>query len=254
MINLIKKAVIGTIIGFFLINGTNAFCQDFGWEDKPWNTDKPSPTLLTTGDDEYDGSLETEKLLILGNAGNDEIILGDNHDGASGDSGDDYIDGGDGSDGLSGGYGNDILIGGDGHDYLTGNVSDRINDTGDADIIIGGPGEDYIKGGKDNDILVGGSVDLSDEGELIEDTLTPDNEADSFVFYMGDGTNTIMDYELNTDVIYILTGNVGTWTFTTDYTDDNDIILRFGSSAGVTRVILKGIDSKDDVILSNSLP
>ncbi|MCP4113013.1 MAG: hypothetical protein GY749_47045 [Desulfobacteraceae bacterium] len=28
MINLIKKAVIGTIIGFCLINGTNAFCQD----------------------------------------------------------------------------------------------------------------------------------------------------------------------------------------------------------------------------------
>ncbi|MCP4130946.1 MAG: hypothetical protein GY754_08190, partial [bacterium] len=162
MINLIKKAVIGTIIGFCLINGTNAFCQNFGWEDKPWSKDRPSPISLSADDDKYDGSLENERLLILGKGGNDKIILGDNHDGGSGDSGDDYIDGGGGSDGLSGGYGNDILIGGDGHDHLKGNVSDRINNTGDADIIIGGPGEDYIKGGKDNDILVGGSVDLTD--------------------------------------------------------------------------------------------
>ncbi|MCP4112104.1 MAG: hypothetical protein GY749_42350, partial [Desulfobacteraceae bacterium] len=118
--------------------------------------------------------------------------------------------------------------------------------TGDADIIIGGPGEDYIKGGKDNDILVGGSVDLTDGGELIESTLTPDNEADSFVFYPDDGTNTIMDYELNTDVIYLLTGNAGSWTFFTEYTDDNDIIICFGN----TKVILKGIYSQSGVIHS----
>ncbi|MCP4108289.1 MAG: hypothetical protein GY749_22560, partial [Desulfobacteraceae bacterium] len=174
MINLIRKAVVGTIIGFFLINGTNAFCENFGWQNKPWSKNRPSPIPLTDSDDEYDGSLKTERLSIVGKGGNDKITLGDKDDCGSGDGGDDYIDGGDGSDGLSGGYGNDILIGRDGHDHLTGNFSDRIDDTGDADIIIGGPGEDYIKGGKDNDILVGGSVDLTDGGELIESTLTPD--------------------------------------------------------------------------------
>ncbi|MCP4105211.1 MAG: hypothetical protein GY749_06695, partial [Desulfobacteraceae bacterium] len=135
--------------------------------------------------------------------------------------------------------------------HLKGNVSDRINNTGDADIIIGGPGEDYIKGGKDNDILVGGSVDLTDDGELIESTLTRDNEADLFVFYPDDGTNTIMDYELNTDVIYLLTGNAGTFLtdYITNYTVDDDIILCFDN----TKVILKGIYSQSGVILNDTL-
>ncbi|MCP4071252.1 MAG: hypothetical protein GY742_05860, partial [Hyphomicrobiales bacterium] len=158
--------------------------------------------------------------LITGTSG-DDILKGD--DGVCnrliGRKGNDRLEGKDYDDNLSGGEGNDTLTGGEGNDNLSG-----------------GEGNDTLTGGEGNDTLTGGP------GE------------DSFVFYPGDGTNTIMDYELNTDVIYVLTENAVVTRFSGYTAVNHDLIYDFSSTAGDVIIILKGIHSQSGVRIRTALP
>ena len=115
---------------------------------------------------------------IVGNGGNDLI----NDPGGS-----DTIDGGAGNDTISdAGSGNNLILGGSGNDAIT--YSNSSNNT-----IFGGAGSDTVTfyspgnfayanqlaGGRGNDRLVGS------------------NAADSYMFYRGDGQDTISDYDVN---------------------------------------------------------
>ena len=76
------------------------------------------------------------------------------------------------------------VIAGTGNDLITGNESDNhlIGNAGN-DIINGGDGDDTIEGKTGDDILKGGAG------------------SDRFIFYIGDGNDTIQDYSEKDDKV-----------------------------------------------------
>ena len=90
--------------------------------------------------------------------------------------GNDTISGGAGNDSIGGKAGDDQLFGDEGHDSIWGD-----------------DGDDLIRGGLGNDILVG-------------DNFSGGSGADTFVLAAGEGTDTIVDFEVGTDIIGLADG------------------------------------------------
>ncbi|MCP5361747.1 MAG: hypothetical protein H6908_03790 [Hyphomicrobiales bacterium] len=141
------------------------------------------------GDDRITGSGALN--LMEGGAGNDTILSGDGQDTLQGNQGIDYIDGGAGNDELRGGKDADSVYGGLGDDWLNGNIG--------ADFVSGGGGNDTLRGGQNSDSLDGGDGNDLIYGDKGDDTLTGWNGEDTFVFRVGDGNNTITDFQLGID-------------------------------------------------------
>ena len=110
---------------------------------------------------------DSSHTLVSGGDGNDRIRGGLGNDTINGDSGNDIIFGYDGDDRLNGGIGNDSVHGGNGNDTLWGESGD--------DRLNGGDGNDVLFGGQGTDYLVG------------------DKGADTYVFSLGEGKDTITD-------------------------------------------------------------
>ncbi|MEL7039548.1 MAG: hypothetical protein AAFO04_28645, partial [Cyanobacteria bacterium J06592_8] len=92
--------------------------------------------------------------------------------------------------------GDDVISGGDG--------DDRIGGKDGWDLLTGDAGEDEIFGDDGNDTLMGGTGN---------DTLTGDDGSggqgsDLFVFGNGDGTDLITDFEVGTDFIGLVEGEL----------------------------------------------
>lgn len=110
---------------------------------------------------------DSSHALVSGGDGNDRIRGGLGNDTINGDSGNDIIFGYDGNDRLNGGMGNDSIHGGNGNDTLWGESgNDRLNGGDGNDVLFGGQGTDYLVGGKG---------------------------ADTYVFSLGEGKDTITD-------------------------------------------------------------
>ena len=110
---------------------------------------------------------DSSHALVSGGDGNDRIRGGLGNDTINGDSGNDIIFGYDGDDRLNGGVGNDSVHGGNGNDTLWGESgNDRLNGGDGNDVLFGGQGTDYLVGGKG---------------------------ADTYVFSLGEGKDTIVD-------------------------------------------------------------
>lgn len=126
---------------------------------------------------------------VAGGLGDDQILGGDGDDVLRGDldSRSPQGDGGGGNDIIFGGAGNDRIGGKSGNDILSG-------DTGD-DFIWGDDGDDFIMGGTGDDVLVG-------------DNMSGGSGSDLFVFGNGDGTDTILDFEVGTDRIGLVEGEL----------------------------------------------
>lgn len=121
--------------------------------------------------------------IIVGGAGDDKIY---------GESGDDTLIGGTGDDYLRGDYGDDVLQGGEGDDELDG---------GDGnDELDGGDGNDKLDGGRDDDTLIGGKGDDYLEGGYGNDT---------YIYNLGDGHDTIKNYDRGSNRQDILKLGVG---------------------------------------------
>ncbi|WP_439124592.1 DUF4214 domain-containing protein [Marivita sp.] len=99
----------------------------------------------------------------------------------------DTINGLGGDDSLQGGLGDDRLDGNQGHDNLFGQLG---NDT-----LYGGSGNDQLDGGAGDDDLRGGAGD---------DVFFGGAGRDTFVVGPGDGTNTLPDFDLSTEVIRLI--------------------------------------------------
>ncbi|WP_071516641.1 FG-GAP-like repeat-containing protein [Geitlerinema sp. PCC 9228] len=164
--------------------------------------------------------------VIFGNTGEDELQGGDNDDsifgGADrdrvvGDAGDDLLRGDRGDDSLDAGAGDDTLIGGNGapvpinesdddrldagvgNDLLFGNDgNDTLNGDNNNDTLLGGQNEDQLFGGNGDDLL---------EGQLGNDTLSGGAGSDRFVLATGQGSDTITDFESNSDRL-VLAGDL----------------------------------------------
>ncbi|MEA5519782.1 glycerophosphodiester phosphodiesterase family protein [Limnoraphis robusta Tam1] len=131
--------------------------------------------------------------------------------------GDDILAGSANSDIIAGLLGNDVINGGDGDDILRGDLNSRSpgGSIGGNDTISGGLGNDQIGGKGGNDLLFGDEGDdliWGDDGDDIirgglgNDTLTGDDfsggqGSDTFILAVGEGTDTIVDFELGIDVI-----------------------------------------------------
>ncbi|MEM9091466.1 MAG: TIGR03118 family protein [Cyanobacteria bacterium P01_F01_bin.53] len=170
-----------------------------------------------------------------------------------GDDTDNDLEAGSGNDTVAGGLGNDIITGGSGDDVLRGDANARRpqdGEPGDDDIIFGGEGNDRIGGKAGNDILSGDAGDdfiWGDDGDDIimgvtgNDTLVGDNGSngqgsDLFVFGNGDGTDTIVDFEVNTDRIGLVEGEL-TFADLTLTQDGDNTLLGVANSGEVIAVL-----------------
>ncbi|NEQ52542.1 MAG: phytase [Leptolyngbya sp. SIO3F4] len=148
-----------------------------------------------------------ETTILGGSEADDELVNGDD---------DGKLAGLDGNDLLAGALGNDVILGGEGDDVLRGDRNSRSAQTGEAggdDLIYGGGGDDRIGGKSGNDSLFGDAGNdqiWGDDGDdllrggLGNDTLTGDNDSggsgiDTFVLAIGEGTDTIVDFEVGLD-------------------------------------------------------
>lgn len=137
-------------------------------------TDSDETLLALGGNDTVAGGLGADK--IEGNDGND-LLRGDLNERLSGDQGsDDTISGGAGNDRIGGKAGNDELYGDAGNDRIWGDQ-----------------GDDLIRGGLGNDKLYG-------------DTGNSSGGLDTFVLAAGEGTDTIVDFEVGIDLIGLADG------------------------------------------------
>lgn len=158
---------------------------------------------------------------LLGTLGGERIYGFGANDTMTGLAGNDDIRGGAGNDSAFGGNGNDYLLGGAGNDSIAGGIG---NDT-----LYGGAGNDSLSGGSGNDTLDGGDG---------VDQLSGGAGADVFLF-IGDGaTDTIMDFTLGSDLIYVGV-DFGSLTITTfaagvvHVRDDAGDLLVVKDSAGL---------------------
>ncbi|MBD2680530.1 MULTISPECIES: choice-of-anchor D domain-containing protein [Nostoc] len=136
--------------------------------------------------------------------------------------GNDEVWGGDGYDTLWGGNGNDLLYGDSGNDYLWGNNdNDTLFGGIDDDKLNGRSGDDWLYGGKGNDVLTG------------------DYGSDTFVLASGEGTDSIVDFNVGIDKIALSGGlqfgqlliqQQGTQAFILD-SSDNQVLAKLDNAS-----------------------
>lgn len=204
-----------------LFGGANDDSLWGGWgNDSLWGDE---------GDDALGGSAGND--LLGGGSGNDTIWSGSGNDTAIGGSGRDFISGGSGADSLLGGRaqdtiwagtGNDFVDGGQHNDVIGGNLgNDTVHAGSGNDTVWGGFGDDEIDAETGWDRVVGGTGD---------DLLTGGLGSDIFVFFEGDGNDTITDF---------------------DATDDNEKIDLSGVSSitGFNEIQSSAVQIGDDVLI-----
>ncbi|NET47383.1 MAG: hypothetical protein F6K09_01400, partial [Merismopedia sp. SIO2A8] len=136
--------------------------------------------------------------LLFGKQGNDRLFGGGGRDRLFGGRGNDLLKGGAGNDFLNGHRGNDRVFGGGGRDRLIGRSgNDRLFGNGSDDLLLGGNGNDRLVGGRGSDRL---------HGDAGNDILIGGAGADIFRLGLGDGTDTIQDFELGGDCIELEDG------------------------------------------------
>jgi phosphodiesterase/alkaline phosphatase D-like protein len=128
------------------------------------------PTLLGTKENDTIIAFQDSNDVVKAQDGNDDIFGLSGDDRLQGDEGNDNLSGGNGNDNLTGGSGRDLLVGGQGDDTLLG-------DNG-RDELLGRAGNDTLRGGIGRDVIQGG------------------RGADIFVLAIGEGRDTIADFDL----------------------------------------------------------
>ena len=128
------------------------------------------------------------KARVAQGGGGDDTLYGDAGANAlDGLEGQDTLYGRGGDDTLAGGAGNDQLFGEDGNDGLDGGAG--------ADTLYGGNGNDALAGGADGDTLMGDAGDDALSGGAGNDSLTGGAGSDSYSFNLGDGQDTLNNYD-----------------------------------------------------------
>ena len=195
-------------------------------------------------DDEHQ---ESSNDLIIGTDLADGIHGTDQSDRINLFSGDDWVIGGLGDNSIWGGHGNDWLAGDEenaegGDDMLYGGFG--------SDAIYGRAGDDRLFGGEGDDFIVGGEGDDLLRGSLGYDNLFGGEGADIFVLVSGEETDTIHDFEIDSDTI-VLYGGLTLDDVSIGQSDNNTVL----NANDETLAILNGVNAdsliaaSDDVFL-----
>jgi len=193
---------------------------------------------LGAGDDTYYESSETGPNAadeVHGGDGNDRILAGAGPDTIWGDGGDDEIYGGDDADWIDGGAGSDVIHAGSGNDTVYGGTGPDLiylnqgDDVFYDDAETGPGGADRIYGHLGNDTFHGGGGD---------DRLWGGPGADTFVFYTGNGDDTIADFEDGVDIIDLSATGLGYGDLTITQVGADTVI-----GYGADTITLTGIDA-----------
>ncbi|MGB3298042.1 MAG: serine hydrolase [Phormidesmis sp.] len=201
--------------------------QTLGFRSNLWYSPAEEITYVELINGRSTDNLVADLLPVFRNGlENNTGMLGtDEADVLVGDAADNMIDGKAGDDTIAGESGDDILLGGEGDDVIRGdrntrnlqnaeiggndiifggNGSDRIGGKSGNDILSGDAGDDFIWGDGGDDIIMGGSGnDL-----LVGDNFSQGAGSDLFVFGNGDGTDTILDFEVGIDKIGLIEGEL----------------------------------------------
>ncbi len=162
------------------------------------------------GDDAAQGRRGRDRLtggggddVLAGGRGKDRLQGNSNNDFLDGQQNDDLVRGGKGRDTLNGGLGSDRLRGTEradlifarrGDDVAWGGVGvDRLLGQRGSDRLSGNPQADFLNGGAGNDVLNGGTGD---------DRIRTGSGSDRMIYRSAQqGTDTILDFDTNLDVI-----------------------------------------------------
>ncbi|MDJ0743307.1 MAG: spondin domain-containing protein [Xenococcaceae cyanobacterium MO_167.B27] len=170
---------------------------DFTASDDPIFRISINPVI--NGSSESDllfGTSNREK--IRGFEGDDQILAG---------AGDDTVEGGAGRDHILGNRGDDYLLGNRGRDVILGGAGDDTVEGGAGrDQILGNRGDDYLLGNRGRDVILGGAGDDLIDGGKGNDRISGNSGADQFVLRLGDGRDTILDYQDNVDSFALADG------------------------------------------------
>ncbi|MEM7061659.1 MAG: TIGR03118 family protein [Cyanobacteria bacterium P01_B01_bin.77] len=236
---------------FELVGFKPDFSGVIGFSDLTIAQDGTDTVLSLTGTEDV--------LAVLQNVQADTINSGDFEPGQTlvGDDADDTLDAGGGDDTVAGGLGNDVITGGGGDDVLRGDANSRApqNGAGGNDIIFGGDGNDRIGGKAGNDILSGDAGDdliWGDAGDdilmgvtgndiLVGDNFSGGSGSDLFVFGNGDGTDTILDFEVGIDRIGLVEGELVFADLS--LTQDGNNTLLGVTSTGETLAVLNNVQA-----------
>ena len=207
---------------------------------------------------------------LAGSAG-DDWLYGDAQDNQiAGNAGDDWLAGRWGDDTLSGGKGDDVLMGGEGNDLLDGGTGrDRADYSDQVDPVSialatgvqgGGAAGDTltsiedVAGTAENDTLTGDAAAnrlFGQSGDDIlsgaggNDTLIGGDGADVFIFAKGSGTDTVADFDPETDMIHLAKKLSGTGIKAEEIATEfgqilnGTVVLDFGNG---DQIILEHID------------
>ncbi|MEN9871399.1 MAG: hypothetical protein RLZZ171_2391, partial [Cyanobacteriota bacterium] len=147
-----------------------------------------------TVDDSTDGT----EISIYGTEGSDNLLGGNSSEQIQALSGNDTIDGRGGNDTIDGGDGNDRLISRGGNDNLLGgNGNDTLNSENGDDTLLGVQGNDVLSGGSGNDLL---------DGQIGNDALNGGDCDDIFVLRADNGSDKILDFNLESDSLGLADG------------------------------------------------
>lgn len=129
-----------------------------------WAVQFDPPVSWSTIDGVTVASLIGDGAVVIGQYGNDRLLMTDHAEQVSGYFGDDVIDGRGGNDVLHGDGGNDTIYGGAGADTIDGGDNkDRLFGGEGDDTLYGGDGlGDRLAGGPGNDFLANGDVYIFD--------------------------------------------------------------------------------------------
>ncbi|MDD2780867.1 calcium-binding protein [Sulfuricurvum sp.] len=174
----------------------------------------PKITVLTSDNADVFIQATGQQYIVDAQGGNDQITTGSGNDTISGGEGDDIINAGDSTNTVSGGIGNDTITSGSGVDILDGGEgNDTINAGGGDDTVYGQTGDDVLYGNSGTDVLDGGegndTIIADDDGYYYDDaayadtliggkgddTLKGSAGNDIYVFNIGDGVDTVYDYD-----------------------------------------------------------
>jgi len=246
---------------FFRINDPTATITVPVFQDDVAEGTEVLPFTLLDGElYEVDPTASAVTITIEDDAPDDgDVIEGtDANDILIGDESDNTIEALGGNDTVAGDLGNDIIMGGDGEDILRGDLNSRSPQDdvmGGDDIIFGGEGNDRIGGKSGNDILSGDAGDdqiWGDDGDdilmgvtgndiLVGDNFSDGSGSDLFVFGNGDGTDTILDFEVGTDRIGLVEGELVFSDIT--LTQDGSNTLMGVASTGEILAVLNNVQA-----------